>query len=77
MATRFIELPGEINTVMPTYVAQHVADALNGYRKTIHGNKLVLLGMAYKKEVDDPRESPGFEPLGLLPLKGADVTIQR
>jgi UDP-N-acetyl-D-glucosamine dehydrogenase len=71
--TRFIELAGEVNTAMPAYVASKVADALNDRGKPVKGSKILLLGMAYKKDVDDPRESPGFELLDLLLKKGADV----
>jgi UDP-N-acetyl-D-glucosamine dehydrogenase len=73
LATRFIELAGEINTGMPAYVVGKVADALNEQRKPIKGSKITLLGMAYKKDVDDPRESPGFELMDLLVQKGAEV----
>lgn len=73
LATRFIELAGEINTSMPAYVVGKVADALNDRRKSIKGSKITLLGMAYKKDVDDPRESPGFELMEILSRKGADV----
>ena len=73
MATRFIELAGEINTAMPAYVVGRVADALNDDAKPMRGSKVVILGMAYKKDVDDPRESPGFELMELLLKKGADV----
>jgi len=73
MATRFIELAGEINTAMPAYVVSKVADALNEHGKAVKGSKITLLGMAYKKDVDDPRESPGFELMDLLLKKGADV----
>jgi UDP-N-acetyl-D-glucosamine dehydrogenase len=71
MATRFIELAGEINTSMPAYVVSRIADALNERGKPIKGSKIALLGMAYKKDVDDPRESPGFELMELLQKKGA------
>src|SRR5205085_1530406 len=73
MATRFIELAGEVNTSMPTYVVSRVADALDDKAKPIKGSKIALLGMAYKKDVDDPRESPGFELMDLLIRKGAVV----
>jgi UDP-N-acetyl-D-glucosamine dehydrogenase len=73
MATRFIELAGEINTSMPAYVVSKVGDALNEERKPIKGSQITLLGMAYKKDVDDPRESPGFELMNLLLGKGAIV----
>jgi UDP-N-acetyl-D-glucosamine dehydrogenase len=73
MTTRFIELAGEINTAMPAYVVGRVADALNERGKPVKGSKVTLLGMAYKKDVDDPRESPGFELMDLLLEKGAVV----
>ena len=71
--TRFIELAGEINTSMPAYVVHRIADALNDRGKPVKGSKITILGMAYKKDVDDPRESPGFELLELLLHKGAVV----
>lgn len=74
LATRFIELAGEINTAMPAYVVSRVADALNERGKPVKGSQIALLGMAYKKDVDDPRESPGFELMELLIKKGADVS---
>ena len=58
---------------MPAYVVSKVADALNDRRKPIKGSQITLLGMAYKKDVDDPRESPGFELMELLLRKGAVV----
>jgi len=73
LTTRFIELAGEINTAMPAYVVNRVADALNEQRKAVRGSTITLLGMAYKKDVDDPRESPGFELMDLLLHKGAVV----
>jgi UDP-N-acetyl-D-glucosamine dehydrogenase len=69
--TRFIELAGEINTFMPEFVVAKLADALNEGGKPVKGSKILLLGMAYKKDVDDPRESPGFELMDLLLKKGA------
>ncbi len=74
LSTRFIELAGEINTAMPGYVVGKVADALNARGKPVKGSKVALLGMAYKKDVDDPRESPGFELMDLLLGRGADVS---
>jgi UDP-N-acetyl-D-glucosamine dehydrogenase len=74
MSTRFIELAGEINTSMPAYVISRVGDVLNDRGKSIKGSKITLLGMAYKKDIDDPRESPGFELMDLLLEKGADVS---
>jgi UDP-N-acetyl-D-glucosamine dehydrogenase len=73
LTTRFIELAGEVNTSMPAYVVGKVADALNDRCKPVKGSKITLLGMAYKKDVDDPRESPGFELMELLLQKGAEV----
>ena len=73
MSTRFIELAGEINTAMPAYVVSRVADALNDRGKPLRGSKITLLGMAYKKDVDDPRESPGFALMELLLAKGSEV----
>jgi UDP-N-acetyl-D-glucosamine dehydrogenase len=73
LSTRFIELAGEINTAMPAFVVGKVVDALNERGKAIKGSKIALLGMAYKKDVDDTRESPGLELLELLQKKGAVV----
>jgi UDP-N-acetyl-D-glucosamine dehydrogenase len=73
MSTRFIELAGEINTSMPRYVVSRLADALNDRGKPLNGSKITLLGMAYKKDVDDSRESPGFELMELLLEKHAEV----
>lgn len=72
-STRFIELAGEVNTSMPHYVVSRIADALNTHGKPIKGSKITILGMAYKKDVDDARESPGFELMDLLLDKGAVV----
>ncbi len=72
--TRFIELAGEINTSMPEFVLGKLADALNESGKPVKGSKVLLLGMAYKKDVDDPRESPGFELMDRLLKKGAVVS---
>jgi UDP-N-acetyl-D-glucosamine dehydrogenase len=74
LMTRFIELAGEINSAMPAFVVNKVADALNQRGKPVKGSKVALLGMAYKKDVDDPRESPGFELMDLLLKKGAVIT---
>jgi UDP-N-acetyl-D-glucosamine dehydrogenase len=74
LTTRFIELAGEVNTAMPGYVVGRVADALNDRGLAVRGSKVAILGMAYKKDVDDPRESPGFELMDLLLKKGAAVT---
>ena len=72
-ATRFIELAGEINTQMPYYVVQKTADALNERGRTIKGAKILILGIAYKKNVDDMRESPSLKLLELYKEKGAIV----
>jgi UDP-N-acetyl-D-glucosamine dehydrogenase len=74
LTTRFIELAGEVNTNMPHYVIDKLAEALNDRDRAVKGSKIALLGMAYKKDVDDPRESPGFELMELLLKKGAQVT---
>jgi UDP-N-acetyl-D-glucosamine dehydrogenase len=73
MHTRFIELAGEINTAMPAYVVQKTADALNEAAKPIKGSRVLVLGIAYKKNVDDMRESPAVEVMELLAAKGAEV----
>mgnify|MGYP006074850349 CR=1 FL=1 len=71
--TRFIELAGEINRAMPEYVVQRTAEALNDSVKPIKGSKILLMGLAYKANVDDMRESPTFELLDLLSERGAVV----
>ncbi|MGH7277943.1 MAG: nucleotide sugar dehydrogenase [Candidatus Rokuibacteriota bacterium] len=73
VATRFIELAGEINSAMPAYVVGRLVDALNERAKPLKGSRIVVLGVAYKKDTDDPRESPGLEILEMLRAKGADV----
>ena len=72
--TRFIELAGEINTAMPNWVIGKVADALNSVKKSINGSRVMVLGIAYKKNVDDMRESPSAELLKLLQQKGAVIS---
>ncbi len=72
--TRFIELAGEVNRAMPSYVISRTAEFLNEYAKPIRGSKICLLGVAYKKDVDDPRESPSFELMERLLRRGADLT---
>src|SRR5580658_2681742 len=74
LSTRFIELAGEVNTSMPAYVIGRVTDALNERSKPVKGSRVAILGMAYKKDVDDPRESPGFELMDLLRERGAVVS---
>lgn len=71
--TRFIELAGEINTSMPEYVIHKVADALNEQRKAIKGSRVLILGLAYKPNVDDERESPSYVLMEMLHRRGADV----
>jgi UDP-N-acetyl-D-glucosamine dehydrogenase len=70
-STRFIELAGEINTSMPYHVVSAVADALNGRKKSMNGSRILLLGVAYKKDVDDLRESPSLKLMQLLLEHGA------
>ncbi|MEE3368574.1 MAG: nucleotide sugar dehydrogenase [Planctomycetota bacterium] len=72
--TRFIELAGEINASMPRYVIDHVAAALNDHGKAIRGSRIAILGVAYKKDVDDPRESPSFALMKLLGDRGAVIS---
>lgn len=74
MPTRFIELAGEVNTSMPEYVVERVALALNEVKKSIKGSKICILGVAYKRDVDDPRESPSFRLLELLSARGAELS---
>ena len=74
MATRFIELAGEVNTHMPEYVIHKLAERLNDIGKPIKNSKVLMLGVAYKKDVDDPRESPSFELMDLLRERGALLT---
>lgn len=73
MPTRFIELAGEINTSMPHYVVAKTMEALNERRKSLKGSKILVLGLAYKKDIDDLRESPSIELIELLREKGAKV----
>lgn len=73
MPTRFIELAGEINTNMPHYVIERTMDALNNQRKSLNGSKVLVLGLAYKPDIDDVRESPSLELIELLKAKGAKV----
>jgi UDP-N-acetyl-D-glucosamine dehydrogenase len=72
-STRFIELAGEINTAMPDYVVRRVAEALNDKGKAIKGSRILILGLAYKPNVDDERESPSYRLLEKLAQHGADV----
>jgi UDP-N-acetyl-D-glucosamine dehydrogenase len=70
---RFIELAGEINTRMPTYVVQRLAGALNDDAKALKGSRVLVLGLAYKANIDDDRESPSYEIIELLQHAGARV----
>src|SRR5215467_13635467 len=72
-ATRFIELAGEVNTEMPYHVVNAIATALNDHKKSIKGSKVLVLGVAYKKDVDDLRESPTLKIMQLLQQRGANL----
>ncbi len=74
MPTRFIELAGEINTAMPRYVVERVAEALNDQHKPLRGSRIAILGIAYKRDIDDPRESPSFKLMELLVERGVEVS---
>ena len=71
---RFIELAGEINAEMPEYVVGKIADALNRAKKSVNGSSVLILGVAYKRDIDDVRESPALDIIKLLCNKGAEVT---
>ena len=71
--TRFIDLASEINSEMPEYVVRKVARALNQDRKSVNGSRILILGIAYKKDIDDMRESPAFDVMRLLEERGAIV----
>jgi UDP-N-acetyl-D-glucosamine dehydrogenase len=71
--TRFIELAGEVNTAMPHWVVGKVIDALNDKGQSLKGANILVLGLAYKKNVDDPRESPAMEIMEILRSKGVDL----
>ncbi len=73
MSTKFIELAGEINTSMPSYVVDRICDALNAAQKSINGSRILLLGMAYKPDIDDYRETPALKVMAKLGEKGAIV----
>jgi len=72
--TRFIELAGEVNTNMPTYVVERTMHALNTHKKAMNGSKVLVIGLAYKPDVDDMRESPTFKIFDLLKKNGAEVS---
>ena len=71
---RFIELAGHINGGMPHYVVDKIAEALNTKRKAINGSKILIAGVAYKRDIDDMRESPALDVMGLLHSRGASVS---
>lgn len=71
--TRFIELAGEVNIGMPYFVIEQLADGLNRHRKSINGSRILVLGLAYKRDIDDLRESPSLTIIELLREKGASV----
>lgn len=71
--TRFIELAGEINTSMPGHVVERLGEALNSARKPLNGSRVLVLGLAYKPNVDDERESPSYRIMELLKQRGAEV----
>jgi UDP-N-acetyl-D-glucosamine dehydrogenase len=71
--TKFIELAGEVNTQMPYYVVTRTMEALNKHKKTLNGAKVLVLGVAYKKDIDDMRESPSLRVISLLKEQGAEV----
>ena len=71
--TRFIELAGEINTAMPMYVVNRTAEALNANRKPVNGSRVLIVGLAYKPNVDDERESPSYTLMEILKSRGAAV----
>jgi len=70
---RFIELAGEINTSMPAHVVERTARALNGHARSLKGSKVLVLGLSYKADIDDDRESPSFEIIERLRAAGAEV----
>jgi UDP-N-acetyl-D-glucosamine dehydrogenase len=71
--TRFIELAGEINTAMPQHVINRTTEALNARKKSVNGSRILILGLAYKPNVDDERESPSYVLMTLLKERGAEV----
>jgi UDP-N-acetyl-D-glucosamine dehydrogenase len=70
---RFIELAGQINGSMPEYVVERIVDALNGQKKSVNGSRVLIVGVAYKSDIDDIRESPALDVMALLERKGASV----
>ncbi|HEX7407711.1 MAG TPA: nucleotide sugar dehydrogenase, partial [Candidatus Binatia bacterium] len=73
LTTRFIELAGEVNTAMPGFVIQKLTDALNERQRSLKGARILVLGVAYKRDLDDTRESPALKIMDLMIKKGADV----
>ncbi|MDB4915332.1 MAG: UDP-N-acetyl-D-glucosamine dehydrogenase [Gemmatimonadetes bacterium] len=73
--TRFIELAGEVNTAMPAFVVEKVSQALNSVRKPLNGSSVLILGVAYKRDIDDVRESPALDVIRLLEAQGAVVSF--
>jgi UDP-N-acetyl-D-glucosamine dehydrogenase len=72
-STRFIELAGEVNTAMPEHVVHRATEALNARKKAVNGSRVLIVGLAYKADVDDMRESPTFKLLDLLKARGSQV----
>ncbi|MEX2463157.1 MAG: nucleotide sugar dehydrogenase [Balneolaceae bacterium] len=72
--TRFIELAGQINTKMPKYVVEKTVEALNSHKKSINGSKILLIGLAYKPDVDDDRESPTYKLMDYFTEMGAEIS---
>jgi UDP-N-acetyl-D-glucosamine dehydrogenase len=71
--TRFIDLASEINSQMPDYVVEKVGSALNDVRKSVKGSRILVIGVAYKRDIDDVRESPALDVIRLLEQRGAHV----
>jgi UDP-N-acetyl-D-glucosamine dehydrogenase len=74
VTARFIELAGEVNVAMPHYVVEKLQLALNGIGRAVNGSRILILGLAYKKDIDDPRESPAFEIIESLLRLGAKIS---
>ena len=70
---RFIKLAGEINTQMPKHVVDLISSSLNKYQKSINGSKILIFGVAYKKDIDDYRESPAIDIIEILKKEGSEV----
>ena len=73
LATRFIELAGDINSSMPLHVVKKCQNHFNAYKKSLNGSKILICGLAYKKNVDDMRESPSLEIIKILKKFGAEI----